>query len=321
MIPVYEAIFRDDDDTGAYAISLVSDPAMQDFWVTLSKEEQQTIKKEVIEFSAVDDKKNLLLGAVLIPDKKIYRNQGGKEFYMQFTKDTIGKIAHDFIKKGNQNNSTLEHEVKSIDVSFVETWQVADSKVDKSALYGKEYPVGSWVTMAKVSDKIYKEAQDGTFNGFSIEALFGLEKVNLKTEIKMTDENHKNIVTDVIDGVKALFASNKDEVKKVETVELMDEPPTEAPADEPKEEEFVTKAEFMELVEMVKKLQGGEADEAREELALSEQEKAKDEKIKSLELELSKELEPETVVLTPEVKVDFKDMTNVEKMMFKRQNG
>ena len=320
MIPVYEAIFRDDDDTGAYAISLVSDPAMQDFWVTLSKEEQQTIKEEVIEFAAVDDKKNLLLGAVLIPDKKIYRNQGGKEFYMQFTKDTIGKIAHDFIKKGNQNNSTLEHDVKSLDVSFVETWQVADSKVDKSALYGKEYPVGSWVTMAKVSDEIYKEAQDGTFNGFSIEALFGLEKVNLKTEIKMTEENHKSIVTDVIDGVKALFTSNKvDEEKKVETVELMDEP-TEAPADEPKEE-FVTMAQFNELVEMVRKLQGGEAEEAKEELALSEQELAKDAKIKELELELSKQPETETVVITPEVKVDFKDMTNVEKMLFKRQNG
>lgn len=321
MIPVYNAVFRNDNTTGAYAISLVNDPAMQDFWVTLSTEEKQRIKEEVITFSAVDDKKNLLLGAVLIPDKKIYRNQNGKEFYMQFSKETVGQIAHDFINKGNQNNATLEHKLNSNDVSFVETWQVADSKIDKSAVYGKEYPTGSWVTMAKVSDEIYKEAQNGTFNGYSIEAIFGLEKVELKTEIEMAKEEVKtSLKDDILNGIKTLLNTQKET-----EVKLMDEP-LEEPKEDATESKEVTREEFDELFDMVKKMQEDAPEEevVEEEVALSESDKELEELkklIKDLEVKLSKKPVEEKVIDSPATeRVEFKDMSNFEKMEFNKAN-
>ncbi len=164
---VYEAVYSDELLQGVYGISLVENPAMEDEWIALSEQPKE------VHFAAVDDKKKLLLGAVLIPNKKIYRNIDGNEFYMTFSEDTIGKLAHDFIKDGFQNSSSAEHEVKLSDVSFVESWQVQDSKVDKSALYGKEYEPGTWVTMAKVSDELYEQATNGTFKGFSIDAMLG----------------------------------------------------------------------------------------------------------------------------------------------------
>ena len=108
---VYEAVYSDELLQGVYGISLVENPAMEDEWIALSEQPKE------VHFAAVDDKKKLLLGAVLIPNKKIYRNIDGNEFYMTFSEDTIGKLAHDFIKDGFQNSSSAEHEVKLSDVA------------------------------------------------------------------------------------------------------------------------------------------------------------------------------------------------------------
>lgn len=226
---VYEAVYSDQLLQGVYGISLVEDPAMQDEWIALSEQQQE------VQFSAVDDKKKLLLGAVLIPNKKIYRNIDGHEFYMTFSKETIGKLAHDFIKDGFQNSSSAEHDVKLSDVSFVESWQVEDSKVDKSALYGKEYEPGTWVTMAKVSDELYEQATNGTYKGFSIDAMLGLEEIKLNSNINMTKQ-------DFLDAFKAVFADAKvvEEVKETDVVldEHYDETEEEKVEEEMEEEEI-----------------------------------------------------------------------------------
>ncbi len=208
---VYEAVYKDEERQGVFGISLVENPAMEDEWIALSEQEQE------IQFSAVDDVKHLLLGAVLIPQKKIARNIDGNQFFITFTKDTIGKLAHDFIKKGFQNSSSAEHDVQLSDVNFVESWQVQDPKIDKSALYGKNYPEGTWVTMAKVTPEIYEQATNGTFKGFSIDALLGLQEVqfNNQTITQMTKQ-------DFIDGIKTVFSSSK-EKEVVEAVEVVAE--------------------------------------------------------------------------------------------------
>src|SRR6056297_991578 len=133
MIPVYEAVFKEGQTQGVYALSVVENPAMEDLWITLSEQPQE------IEFSKVDEEKRLLLGAALIPNKKIYRNIDGNEFYITFSEDTIEKLAHSFLKEQANNNSSLEHEIKLDGMSVVEAWVVEDSNNDKSNAYGKTY--------------------------------------------------------------------------------------------------------------------------------------------------------------------------------------
>ena len=204
MIPIYEAVFKEGETEGVYGISLVENPAMEDEFIALSEQ------KKIVEFSAIDEKKKLLLGAVLIPNKKIYRNIDGKEFYITFTDETIGKLAHNFIKGGNQNNSSAEHNVQLSDVSFVESWQVENENIDKSALYGKKYSKGTWVVMAKVSDEIYNEATNGTFKGFSIDALLGLEQINFNKQVNvMNKEIITSLKDDILNGVKAMFSEKE----------------------------------------------------------------------------------------------------------------
>jgi len=301
---VYEAVYKEGETEGVYGISLVSNPAMEDFWVALSEQKQE------LQFAAVDDKRNLLLGAVLIPQKKIYRNVDGNEFYITFTKDTIGNLAHSFIRNGFQNNSSKEHDIKLSDVSFVESWQVEDSAKDKSALYGKNYEVGTWVTMAKVSDEIYKQATDGTFAGFSIDAILGLEESNLKTEINMNKEDFTSLKDSLINEVKALFNTHKEEVEETKEEVVAEVAPENLEVVE--EPAFDAEAAFNQLKETL-------GVEFKKELDAKLAEK--DSEIAVLNAKLSKKPETESVVITPEVTIEFDKMTNYQKMLLNREKN
>lgn len=226
---VYEAVFNDELGQGVYGISLVENPAMEDHWITLSEQPQE------LQFSAVDDAKQLLLGAVLIPNKKIYRNVDGHEFYITFKDETITKLAHDWMRKGMQNNSSAEHEIKLTGVSFVESWQVEDPKTDKSALYGKEYEKGTWVTMAKVSPEIYEQAKEGTFKGFSVDAMLKLQELKLKSDISEMETK-----MDWKDFFKGLFSAKEE--TSVEQIEVKEEELSPEVLAEAKDAEVVDKS-------------------------------------------------------------------------------
>ena len=291
---VYEAIYSDEQRQGVFGISLVENPAMEDEWIALSEQEQE------IQFAAVDESKRLLLGAVLIPNKKIYRNIDGNEFYITFTEETIGNLAHDFIKKGFQNNSSAEHDIALSDVSFVESWQVENPDIDKSALYGKKYEKGTWVTMAKVSEELYEQATNGTFKGFSVDALLGLEELNFNKQ-EMTK-------TDFLTELKNIFSFTEEKVEEKEVVqeEVVE---TQAEATEEVVEDVVDAPEFNAdaLVDSLKEVLAEfkkDVDKSIEDLKveLTKETEVKETKIKELETELNKQPETEAIVAKPETK-------------------
>lgn len=200
---VYDVIFDKDKDTGVYALSCVENPAMEDVWLTLADHPKD------IQFSAINEEKRLLLGAALIPNKKIYRNIDGEEFYIRFSEQTIEKAAHEFIKNGYSNNSTENHDVKLEGMSVVQSWIVENPEKDKSANYGKTYEKGTWVTMMKVeNDETWEKAKNGQLNGFSIDGLFSLKEVKLNKS-EMSDKKS------IVDAIKEGFASllKKEEIK------------------------------------------------------------------------------------------------------------
>jgi hypothetical protein len=270
---VYEAIYSDIQRQGVFGISLVENPAMEDEWIAL-------------------------LGAVLIPNKKIYRNVDGHEFYITFTEETISNLAHDFIKKGYQNSSSAEHEVALTGVSFVESWQVEDSAVDKSALYGKKYEKGTWVTMAKVSPELYKQATDGTFKGFSVDALLGLQELNFNKQ-EMTK-------TDFLTELKNIFSFTTEEVVVDKVEEVQEEEVVETKAEEVAEVkapelnvEALTNALKETLAQFKADVDKSIADLKTE---LSTEKVEVEAKIEELETELDKQPEVAAIVASPESK-------------------
>lgn len=172
---VYEMLIDEADNTsGVFAISLVSDPAIEENFVYMSKQKPTNLAQ-------IAPDKRLLLGPVLIPGKLIPRvdEETGEEYDITFTPEVIEKAAHLYMQRQNNNNATLEHEGDIEDISTVESWIIADEAKDKSVKFGLNFPKGTWMAMMKVNNpEIWNDyVKTGRIKGFSIEGMLGHELV------------------------------------------------------------------------------------------------------------------------------------------------
>lgn len=192
----------DDKDvlSGVDAISVVETPAIESNFVALKSEE--------IKLAQVDTEKRILMGAVLIPEKPIYRRNGEDEYYIYFSKDTVNKASQLFFQNGNQNNWTLEHGKEIKGLTVVESWIVEDMAKDKSAIYNLSVPVGTWMASVKVEDDgIWNDyVKTGKVKGFSLEGYFA-DKLEEKKQL--STQNRKE---EIINQIKKLI--NESENKK-----------------------------------------------------------------------------------------------------------
>jgi hypothetical protein len=186
---LFELIIDEENEfSGVNALSLVENPAIQSDWVALNDQ------KKVL-LAEVSSDKQILMGAALIPDKPIYRNMDGKEFYIYFSKETVAKAAEMFFKRSNQNNATLEHEFKLDGMTVFESWLVEDPEFDKSRKYGLEVPEGTWMVSMKVDDEnIWNDfVKNNKVFGFSIEGQFAnklVKDVEMSTqEIELSEDD------------------------------------------------------------------------------------------------------------------------------------
>tara|TARA_R110001592_G_scaffold19255_1_gene79244 strand:- start:775 stop:1986 length:1212 start_codon:yes stop_codon:yes gene_type:complete len=206
------------DSKGVFAISLVNQPATEETFIAMSKQEK------AITLSKVDEEQKILMGLVLQPNQMIPRvDESGNEYQMYFSAETIKAYSENFFKSGFQLNSKLEHETPIEGVTFVESWIVENPKVDKSYNFGMEYPKGSWIATMKVDNEdIWNNyVKTGELQGFSIDAMVELEEVkeevNFKSNINMSKENKsilskiKELVmsTEVVDAEVLTFGSVK----------------------------------------------------------------------------------------------------------------
>ena len=165
---IYELLIDENEDySGVQAISIVENPAIQSDFVALADE------KPVI-LARTNEDKRILMGAALIPDKPIYRNQDGEEFYIYFSKETVAKAAEMFFKKSNHQNATLEHQQPIEGMTVFESWIVEDPNFDKSKKYGLDVPEGTWMVSMKVDDESIwtDQVKNDKVFGFSIEGSF-----------------------------------------------------------------------------------------------------------------------------------------------------
>jgi hypothetical protein len=171
---VIQDYIEEDVQDGCYAISLVTDPAIEMDYQLFSKDSKKdTFQLELTECFA-NDEKQIIKGVVMRANHPIYRNNAdglGNEGYVIFRKDVIKKIVE---KYSLTDSFTLQHAVdvpqgkikmlssyiyrKGIDVGFTE--EVED---------------GSWVASIKVEDKeLWDVIKNEGLKGFSIEIFYSL---------------------------------------------------------------------------------------------------------------------------------------------------
>ena len=154
-----------EENNGITAISIVQSGAIESDFIALKNQE--------FKFAEQDKEKRILMGAALIPNKPIYRKSGEEEYYIFFSKDTVRKASELFFIKGNQSESTLEHESALKGLTVVESW-IVEGEQDKSRHYGLNAPIGTWMVSMKVNnDDVWNNyVSTGKVKGFSIEAYF-----------------------------------------------------------------------------------------------------------------------------------------------------
>jgi hypothetical protein len=174
--------------SGIDAISIVENPAIEENWIALKNEQPKEYN-----FAEVDKEKKIIMGAMLVPDKPIYRrDEENGEYYIYFSQDTIRKCMEMFFQNNNQSNATFEHQETITGLTMVESWIVEDTEKDKSNLYNLNVPVGTWMGTIKVNnDVIWNEfIKTKKVKGFSIEGYFA-DKA--KTPLSKVDDTDAEI--------------------------------------------------------------------------------------------------------------------------------
>ena len=244
-------IYKVGIDSETYAISLVESPAIEETLVAL--EEQKPIKVQL-----ADEEKYMVYSAVLVPDKPIFRrNEDGDEFYIEFTKESIEKMAQEYLMNYRQNEITLDHETMANDITLVESWIKTDMYKDKSVAIGlsEDLPIGTWIAGLKVNQiDAWNRIKNGELRGFSVESMISLEEfskqeqntnnMNIETNDMFWDKL-KNILKDTFSkkveeqtveelAANSGFTNVEDYQKEVEAVKAeLEEQNAEEPAVEP----------------------------------------------------------------------------------------
>ena len=213
------------DSSEIYNISLVEEPAIEVDYVAFDKDKET---KPNLKF--IEDKQNekyMILGPALIPDKNIYRNYDGNEFYVSFSAECIEKLSHNFVKNCYGDGCfTKDHESFAQGCSLAESW-IKTSENDKSVDYGFDCPIGTWFVAAKIdSIELWESIKKGERKGFSIESWVDLEEIIENKDKKENDMSKQktNLETmEVNDGfwdkLKGIIAEAMGTSKDDKTVE------------------------------------------------------------------------------------------------------
>ena len=215
-------------DSETEAISMVTEPAIESDFVFFSKD------KDIVKEAFSSDEKHMVYGAVLRPDFPIYRYDGENEYYLEFTSESIERMARDYMMNYRQGNVTIQHEEYANEVFMVESWIKQDMDKDKSVSVGldKSLPIGTWFCGFYVNNNdIWERIKSGELKGFSVEAMIDLEdfaKVKKEDEFEMNETFWDKLKTIVNEAL-----GKKEE--KMEEQPIVDEPqPT---VEEPKPSE------------------------------------------------------------------------------------
>ena len=229
------------------AISMVTEPAIESDFVFLSKD------KAIVKEAFSNDEKHMVYGAVLRPDFPIYRNDGENEYYLEFTSESIERMARDYMMNYRQGNVTIQHEEYANEVFMVESWIKQDMDKDKSVSVGldKSLPIGTWFCGFYVNNNdVWERIKSGELKGFSVEAMIDLEdfaKVKKEDAFEMNESfwsKLKSIVNEALGKKEEKMEVNEPQVTEPQTTvqePKVDEPQTTEPqqtvVEEPKQTE------------------------------------------------------------------------------------
>jgi len=174
-LPIFKAIFDPGDATeGVFTVSLVSEPAVESYFLAFDRE-------EALSFSVSNPMERKVIGVVLRANYPILRVDGeGKYYNLIFDRQTIYDLAQEFIKKGFTGSVSVLHDgVPVEDVDLVQIF-IKDDSAGVSPKGFEEIEDGSLFAEYKVNnDAVWDMIVKGELKGFSVEGVFGVREDEL----------------------------------------------------------------------------------------------------------------------------------------------
>ena len=209
-----------------YSISLVEAPAIEEDFIALSKQ-------DMVEIKLSEDERHIVYGAVLVPDKDIYRNNGENEYFINFSSESIEKMSQNFMKEYRQYEVKTDHDKIADEVCVVESWLKSDMFKDKSVALGlnPDLPIGTWFCGMKVNNiETWERIKSGELKGFSVESMISLEdfeKQNNNNMIETNDMKFWSKMKEVLGEVFASVSMAKQNEEPIEQTDLEEQTPQE----------------------------------------------------------------------------------------------
>lgn len=221
MYPLYKIVIDESDETtGMEAISVVDMPAIESDFLKLNNQKEP----KLVVLEKEGEYKQILAGLALIPNKPMYRNNEGFEYYVYFETQEIEKIRDKFHKSKLTDVVNLQHESKDVvDAYLIESYIInSEERLNEVKSQGiDDVVMGSWYVQYKIEDKeVFKKALDGELNGFSIEIRGNLIPDN---NINFNKNNKNNSImskfNDLINKFKTVLTEFELETAKIADTE------------------------------------------------------------------------------------------------------
>jgi len=122
-----------------------------------------------------DGDQMIITGPAMIPNQLIPRkDEMGNIFHVFFSKETVAKIAREFLAREYAHNTDINHnEIVTKDNTLLESWLVDNPQMDKASDLGFSVPTGTWMVSYKVNDPTtWERIKAGELNGFSVAGEF-----------------------------------------------------------------------------------------------------------------------------------------------------
>lgn len=186
-IPVYAAnVF--DAETGIFKVAICDNPAIQSGFQAFGEE------KQILKYSVQDEEQRIVLGCLMRSSYPIYRrNADGFEYFIVYTSDTIEQMASKWLASQNVNNINLNHQ-EGTDQDGIYLMQafIKDTNKGISPIGFEDIEDGSLFAQYKVmNDDVWTAIKEGTYVGFSLEGMFGVEPMNEEFSKQETNNNNE----------------------------------------------------------------------------------------------------------------------------------
>lgn len=196
QIPIYRATMERQDD-GMFCISLVDEPAVMKDFLKFSKQKQMRMM-------VADEDKRLVYGVVMRADYPIYRiDDEGYEYYIYYDAKVIRQMAEKYLKEGNQNNVSVDHDGKNIEGVDMVQWFIKDTDKGVAPKGFDDIRDGSlFAEFHVMDDELWKDIKDGKFNGFSLEGIFTVRQEYKRQDKEEISDEDYNEINSLIEKLK-----------------------------------------------------------------------------------------------------------------------